>query len=68
MKDHPRVEIVDNAKLELMKFLLVLQGKLTTGEYIKIISEELSNSIGTTAKYMIRKERHGNYEKCGDNA
>jgi hypothetical protein len=67
-KEHPRVKIVNNAKLELMKFLIKLREKLTEGEYLKILSEQVADTWATDAKYRIRMERHGNYDKSGDDA
>lgn len=56
MKLHERVLIVEKASLEIAQFVLDISEKygLTDGEYLKILSENLSN----TAKYMIREERH----------
>lgn len=57
-KLHHREAIVRKAKLELMELLFKLRNDLTPGEYLKVVTEELSNEWHGVAKYMIREERH----------
>jgi len=57
---HPREKNVREAKLKLMTCLGDIQKDLTEGEYLKVITEELSSEWALTAKYAIRAERHPN--------
>jgi len=58
MQRHHREENVRQASLKLMNFLGELQKDLTEGEYLRVVTEELSKEWSLTAKYMIREERH----------
>ncbi len=58
MRTHHREMIVSDYKLKLMHCLLELRQNLTNGEYIRVLTEELSDQLGGVAKYMIREERH----------
>lgn len=58
MKRHPREENVRQAKISLGKVLLKLQNELTDGEYLRVITEELTTEWSRQAKYVIREERH----------
>jgi len=65
------MQMVDAARLDLTRRILDWQDEqeeLTTWEVLKILSDVLSSKIGNIAKYEIRYERHGNYEKKGDEA
>lgn len=67
IKLHPRMNIVAGAESELVKFMINLREKyqLTWGEEFKLLSERM----GSTAKYLIRSERHPNDpDKKGDEA
>jgi hypothetical protein len=55
---HHREMIVNDYKLKLMRCLQELCENLTTGEFVRVVSEELSDQLGGVAKYMIREERH----------
>jgi len=66
MKLHPREKNVREAELKLSKFLIELQKELTPGEYLRVVAGKLSDTWGSTAKYIIREERHpGEPDKPG---
>lgn len=67
MKLHPRESIVRKAGSDLLGALIEIREKheLTDGEYLAMLSETFGNSISHLAKYMIRYERHEDYQKEG---
>ena len=67
MKIHKRTLVVEQARNELVSFMIALEQKyeLTFGEMYSI----LGNKIADLAKYQIRAERHPNSPgKKGDEA
>ncbi len=68
MKLHPREQVVGKAKLKLLECLIDVQKTLTEGEYLRVVTETLSESVLTVAKYKIREERHGDLNKPGGQA
>lgn len=63
---HPREENVRKARLKLMECLIKLHEDLTDGEFLRVVTEELTGEWHLTAKYMIREERHpGEPDKAG---
>lgn len=58
MKLHPREENVRRAHLKLMECLMELKKDLTDGEFLRVVTDELTSEWHLTAKYMIREERH----------
>lgn len=66
MKIHEREKNVNAARQKLMTCMMEIQEDLTEGEFLKVVTSELSDAIQTRAKYMIREERHpGSPDKPG---
>lgn len=66
IKLHEREKNVNRATIDLSNFLENLRTTLTEGEYLKVITGELSREWADTAKYIIREERHpGEPDKAG---
>lgn len=67
MMIHGREAPVREASLELTKAVLdiVKRHSLTDGETLRIVGEVLGGWVASTAKYMIREERHGRTDKPG---
>ncbi len=63
MRQHPRMVVVATARVEIVREFLKVQEKhnLTHGETVGILAELLTSE----AKWMIRMERHGDYDKPG---
>ncbi len=57
-KVHPREKIVHEAQRKLIDLLNEIEKDLTQGEYLRVITTELSREWGLTAMYTIREERH----------
>lgn len=57
---HPREKRVNEAELDLHKFLVTLREKkdLTQSEYLRVVINALSSAIQSIAKWQIREERH----------
>jgi len=68
MKLHPRYFTVENAEIELTKaFLEIAQREqLTEGETLRVVNSFATKMIAGTAKFIIRRERHGDEDKEGD--
>ena len=66
--EHPRAKIVRSAELALSNayFEIYKDAELTTGECVRVLTNFLSTSLGSIAKYAIRHERHGSGDKPGD--
>ena len=66
IKLHPRHDIVCRADLEFRQWLLDFEKRhgLTTAEVVRMHSAAISEHM----KYEIRLERHGDYDKKGDEA
>ena len=62
---HPREQIVVDAEIELRSTMLRIMARLTTGELLAVVSRVLGEQIGGAAKFMIRRERHGNEDHPG---
>jgi hypothetical protein len=66
MKIHPREENVREARIKLMHFLAELRRELTEGEFLQVVTEELSREWNQVTRYLIREERHpGEPDKPG---
>jgi hypothetical protein len=67
---HPRFDIVEKAKHELMSaWLRVIENhELTRGEQLKVVTETAQSWAENIARQLIRWERHGDTEKPGDEA
>lgn len=67
-KEHERAPLVRKAENDLtMQWSKTMQKyDLTVGERLRVLSNVLSNLIGSVAKYAIRHERHGSGDKPGD--
>ena len=59
---HPRVRVVNQARNKLSgaicEWAKEHEGDLTDAEFIRIISVEMNDWIGTCTKHMIKAERH----------
>jgi hypothetical protein len=66
MKLHPREQLVMKERHKLERALLdFMESDVTDAEYISVLSDVFGTAIATRAKYMIRRERHGNTDKPG---
>lgn len=66
-RQHPREVVIREARLELEGFLLdwSKRHQLTNAEWLATIADVLGRQVANTAKYMIRLERHGDYDTPG---
>lgn len=66
-KLHERERIYSAAKTDLNEQVLNVLDRhdLTETETIKLMNDVCSSFISSCAKYMIRRERHGDEEKPG---
>jgi len=69
MQLHEREKMVRQAEIDLSEKMLdwmrEWSSKLTEGEELKVVQKELNRFVASTAKYMIRRERHGDEDKPG---
>jgi len=55
---HHREKIVSKAEIELNTCLASIGESLTEGEYLRVVTKVLAGIWSSTAKFMIREERH----------
>lgn len=65
MRIHRRERLVNEAVSKVREALLTACKDLTEGEALRVAITVLGDWVGTTAKYMIREERHGKTDKPG---
>ena len=66
-RQHPRESLVSTARSDLSGTIARWQADhdLTEAETTAILVEQLAGAVGGIAKYQIRFERHGDYDKPG---
>jgi hypothetical protein len=66
MRIHPREELVDEGEKILREAIGKLYKlSLTHDEFIRVVTDVMSNTILQSTKYAIRMERHGDREQPG---
>lgn len=68
MQLHPRVFIVNQAKLDLTQAVIdmVKKHNLTEHELVQVVTAVCYEEVGRHAKFGIRRERHGTTNCEGD--
>ncbi len=65
MLRHKRDKIVRDAEQMVRQALFDHTKNLTEGEYLRVVCAVFGDAVSTTAKYIIRHERHGDSDTPG---